>query len=63
MIKKHILFQAVFIPCFEHNEEEVTFFVKGMNSVLERYTKAINENSIFTLLIIEPTKPVFRKYL
>ena len=63
MIKEHILFQGVFIPCYEHNEEEVDFFMKGLDKVLERYTKAFNENSISSLLIGEPTKPVFRKYL
>lgn len=63
MIKEHILFQGVFIPCYEHNEEELDFFMKGLDRVLERYTKAINENAIPSLLIGEPTKPVFRKYL
>ena len=63
MIKEQILFQGVFIPCYEHNEDEVDFFMKGLDKVLERYTKAFNENTISSLLIGEPTKPVFRKYL
>ena len=63
MIKENILFQGVFIPCYEHNEEEISFFMKGLDKVLAKYTKAFNENSISSLLQGDPTKPVFRKYL
>lgn len=63
MIKENILFQGVFIPCYEHNEGETTFFLKGFEEVLKRYVSAFNENCIKDLLIGEPTKPVFRKFI
>tara|TARA_A100001011_G_C14263719_1_gene823722 strand:- start:4 stop:1341 length:1338 start_codon:yes stop_codon:yes gene_type:complete len=63
MIKEHILFQGVFIPCYDHNEREIAFFLKGFEEVLKRYVNAFNKNHINNLLIGEPTKPVFRKFI
>lgn len=63
MIKENILFQGIFIPCYEHNEKEITFFMERFDKVLEIYTKAFNKNIISTLLEGDATKPVFRKYI
>jgi glutamate-1-semialdehyde aminotransferase len=62
MIKRGILFQGVFVPCFSHQSSDVELFVKAFNESLEVYIQAI-EKGFEKYLIGEPTKPVFRKIL
>ena len=62
MIKENILFQGVFIPCYEHKKKELDFFMHGFENVVRRYIKVLNEKSILKKLSGQPTKPVFRKF-
>ena len=63
MIKQNILFQGVFIPCYDHKKEELDFFINGFEKVIKVYVEAFNKNMILKNLIGEATKPVFRKIL
>ena len=62
MIKRGVLFQGAFVPCFSHTLDDVNYFVNAFSETLE-ILKQTDEKSISTLLIGEPIKPVFRKYL
>ena len=63
MINQNILFQGVFIPCYDHKKREINFFIKGFEKAVRRYIEAYNQKSIHEKLTGDPTKPVFRKYL
>jgi len=63
MIKEKILFQGVFIPCYEHKEQELVTFLVGFENALAKYSKAYEKEEVVNLLAGEPTKPVFRKIL
>ncbi len=62
MIKRGVLFQGAFIPCYSHTTEDVDYFAKALNESLEIYKKALEEG-YENYLIGVPIKPVFRKYL
>lgn len=62
MIKRGVLFQASFVPCFSHTQEDVDFFLEAMEDSLDIYSKAL-EDGYVKYLVGEPTKPVFRKIL
>jgi glutamate-1-semialdehyde aminotransferase len=62
MIKRGVLFQSAFVPCFSHTEEDVLYFAKAFDEVLLIYSQAL-ENGFESLLVGEPAKPVFRKVL
>lgn len=62
MIKRGVLFQGVFVPCFSHNKADVDFFTAAAVESLEVYTHAL-EKGWDKFLVGEPTKPVFRKFL
>ena len=62
MIKRGILFQGSFVPCFSHTLDDVAFFVEAFEKTLSLLDKAI-KNGVEQYLIGEPIKPVFRKYL
>lgn len=62
MIRRGVLFQGAFVPCFSHSEEDVNYFVKAFESSLEVYKLAL-ESGYRTYLVGEPTKPVFRKII
>jgi spore coat polysaccharide biosynthesis protein SpsF len=62
MIKRGVLFQGTFVPCFSHTEEDVIYFAKAFDEVLVIYSQGL-ENGFESLLIGEPAKPVFRKAL
>lgn len=62
MIKRGVLFQGAFVPCFSHTKVDVEYLSEAFNSTLDIYKEALTfgyEN----YLIGEPAKPVFRKYL
>ena len=62
MIKRGVLFQGVFVPCFSHSEDDVARFVACFEDSLRVYAKALDEG-YERLLTGEPAKPVFRKTL
>lgn len=62
MIRRGILFQGVFVPCFSHTEEDVLYFSKAFNECLQIYIKALDEG-YESLLKGSPAKAVFRKTL
>jgi glutamate-1-semialdehyde aminotransferase len=62
MIKKGVLFQGAFSPCFSHSLEDVSYFVEAFAETLHVLKDAI-DNGVDTYLIGEPAKPVFRKLL
>jgi len=62
MIKRGILFQGAFVPCFSHTLEDVSYFVTAFNESCRIYTQAL-ESSYTDFLVGEPAKPVFRKIL
>lgn len=62
MIKRGILFQGAFIPCFSQTKSDVDFFAEALSETFHIYKQAINEG-YEKYLVGEPAKPVFRKYL
>jgi glutamate-1-semialdehyde 2,1-aminomutase len=62
MIKRGVLFQGIFVPCFSHNELDIEYFTEAFEQSLHIYTKAL-DSSYIKYLIGNPAKPVFRKYL
>ena len=62
MIKRGILFQGAFSPCFSHSPDDVAYFIKAFSQtllVLQEAEKVGVEN----ILVGKPAKPVFRKLL
>lgn len=62
MIKRGILFQGAFSPCFSHSLDDVAYFVEAFSQtllVLQEAEKVGVEN----ILVGEAAKPVFRKLL
>jgi glutamate-1-semialdehyde aminotransferase len=62
MIKRGILFQGVFVPCFSHTHDDVRRFTGCFAETLEVYKSAL-ERGYEKYLVGEPAKPVFRKIL
>lgn len=62
MIKRGVLFQGAFIPCYSHNEAEINLFSSAFEDSLYVYKKALDEG-FERHLQGEPTKAVFRKFL
>ena len=62
MIKRGVLFQGVFVPCFSHQTKDVDFFTEAVFESLEIFGRAL-ASGYQQFLIGEPTKPVFRKFL
>ena len=62
MINYGVLFQGAFVPCYSHSEIEITFFVAAFQNAIELYKRALKDG-YESMLIGEPTKPVFRKYI
>jgi spore coat polysaccharide biosynthesis protein SpsF len=62
MIKRGVLFQGAFVPCYSHTMEDVNYFAAAFNESLIIYKKALAEG-FEKFLVGEPTKPVFRKLL
>jgi glutamate-1-semialdehyde 2,1-aminomutase len=61
MIKRGVLFQGFFLPCFSHTDKDVEFFEKVFSESLDVYNKALDKG-IQHYLVGEPIKPVFRKH-
>jgi glutamate-1-semialdehyde aminotransferase len=62
MIKRGILFQGSFVPCFSHTLYDITYFVKAFNETLLILNEA-SINGLENILVGEIVKPVFRKTL
>jgi len=62
MIKRGILFQGAFSPCFSHSLDDVSYFVGAFSETLKVLNEA-NEKGVECLLVGEAAKPVFRKIL
>lgn len=62
MIKRGVLFQGIFTPCFSHTEEDVEAFVGAFTASLDIYAAALDAG-YQAFLFGEPAKPVFRKVL
>lgn len=62
MIKRGVLFQGAFVPCFSHTEADIEYFAEAFNQTLEVYKKGLEEG-FEKYLVGEPAKPVFRKLL
>jgi glutamate-1-semialdehyde aminotransferase len=62
MIKRGVLFQGIFIPCFSHTKTDIELFCAAFSESTLIYKKAL-ELGYEKFLIGTPTKPVFRKYL
>jgi spore coat polysaccharide biosynthesis protein SpsF len=62
MIKRGVLFQGAFVPCFSHTKEDVEYFAVALNESVAIYKEAL-EQGFEKYLMGEPAKPVFRKYL
>lgn len=60
MIKRGVLFQGAFVPCFSHTDDDVYYFAKAFGEALNVYAEAL-EKGYETLLVGQPAKPVFRK--
>lgn len=62
MIKRGILFQGSFVPCFSHTIEDVNYFIKAFIETLFILEDASNKG-VNNFLIGKAVKPVFRKLL
>jgi glutamate-1-semialdehyde 2,1-aminomutase len=62
MIKHGVLFQGVFVPCFTHSNEDVSFFANALNETLKIYASGL-EDGYEKHLFGKPAKAVFRKLL
>ena len=62
MIKRGVLFQGAFVPCFSHTAQDVDHFMEALGETLDVYARAL-ETGYQSFLVGEPAKPVFRKFL
>ncbi len=62
MIKRGILFQGAFVPCFSHTEDDVYYFAKAFSESLQVYKQAL-QTGYAEYLTGSPAKAVFRKIL
>ena len=62
MIKRGILFQGAFVPCYSHTKADVNYFAEAFNETLLVYRDAL-EKGIEKFLVGSIVKPVFRKFL
>lgn len=62
MIRRGVLFQGVFVPCFSHTDDDVYYFAKAFNESLKVYSNAL-EDGYTKYLLGNPAKAVFRKTL
>jgi len=60
MIRRGILFQGAFVPCYSHTIEDVDYFTQAFEDSLKVYKNAI-EIGYESILVGNPAKPVFRK--
>lgn len=62
MIKRGILYQGIFSPCWSHSKEDADWFLNAFQESSIELKKAIENGSVESMLIGDEIKPVFRKY-
>jgi spore coat polysaccharide biosynthesis protein SpsF len=62
MIKRGVLFQGAFAPCYSHTLEDVAYFVEAFYETLLVLIEAV-QSGVENVLVGEAAKPVFRKLL
>ncbi len=62
MIKRGVLYQGAFVPCFTHTEADIAFLLNCFEESCDVYKKAL-EDKVENYLVGAETKPVFRKIL
>jgi glutamate-1-semialdehyde aminotransferase len=62
MIKRGVLFQGFFVPCYSHTEFDLSYFITAFSESLKIYSEAL-QNGVDKYLVGKPAKPVFRKIL
>ena len=62
MIKRGVLFQGAFSPCFSHSLDDVAYFIEAFSQTLFILQEA-DRVGVEKLLVGETAKPVFRKFL
>lgn len=62
MIRRGVLFQGAFVPCYSHQKEDVAFFKEVFEQTLGVLKKALSDG-YQNYLTGKEVKPVFRKFL
>lgn len=62
MIKRGVLFQGAFVPCFSHTMDDVLYFVRALSETILVLQEAA-KIGVESFLVGEAAKPVFRKLL
>jgi hypothetical protein len=62
MIGRGVLYQGVFLPCFTHSADDIAHVLEAFRSSCDVYREAL-DGGVENLLVGEPTRPVFRKYV
>jgi glutamate-1-semialdehyde 2,1-aminomutase len=62
MIGRGVLYQGVFLPCFTHSADDIAHVLDAFRSSCDVYRQAL-DGGLEKLLVGEPTRPVFRKYV
>jgi len=62
MIKRGVLFQGAFVPCYSHTTVDVECFANALSDSLDVYRLALDEG-FQEHLVGRPARPVFRKYI
>ncbi len=62
VIKRGVLFQGVFCPCFSHTSEDINHILWAFDEAMEVYKKGL-EDGYEKYLVGESIKPVFRKII
>ena len=63
MLKRGILFQGLFTLAAQHTRKEIEFTLSALEECMGLYRKALENKNVNKLLVGEPIKPVFRKYI
>jgi glutamate-1-semialdehyde 2,1-aminomutase len=61
MIRRGILFQGLFLPCYSHNESHAEEIISSFSQACAIYKNALKEG-VGRYLVGSPTQPVFRRY-
>ena len=62
MIRRGVLFQGVFYPCYSHSEEDIHYFIEAFQQSMSVYKDALSVG-VTKFLVGAAAKPVFRKLL
>lgn len=62
MIKRGVLFQGIFTPCYSHTKEDIEYFAAAFKETASIYKKAL-QTGYASVLVGDPIKPVFRKVI